>query len=666
MSNDKREEIRARVQATSKDEVILEEMIRRGFWRENAGQPSLPAELIKRQGEVRRELDGLAKDAAAYEDPERALKRIRLDRMKAARERRVETKKKRAKARYDRATAWHQRQGKAVTHLGDDVSSALHGAEGKAERLAQLKLPAIADPAGLATAMGIKLGELRFLAYDRKVAKVDHYRRFTIPKKTGGVREISAPMPRLKRAQYWIMKNILEPLPGHAASHGFRTQRSILTNANPHAGQRVVINIDLKDFFPTITYARVKGFFVSLGYPEKVAAPLALICTDAERDQLRIDGQTWNIARGERRLPQGAPTSPAIANQIANRLDKRMTGAAKATGFTYTRYADDMTFSGNVAPGSVQVDRLLWQLRQIAEAEGFTFNDKKTRVMGAGTRQDVTGLVVNKQPAVARHERRRFRAWLHGAEAARAKGTEVPAWTNAKGAHSDALGFASYLAMVDAKQGAPLVARTKAVYRGARNRPEHGPGDNGRDHNSGGIPESCGRRPCAKCQMVVSGRTGGAANGADRDTEVSRSSSAARSVRRAADHIRRRHGQNHAREPLGGRGRRGAATGIWFRGCAGASRQASAEAFDLVADESCLATLRGHSGLGPTPCSRRLVLDLARLFSRAWRTKLAGRRSFSAEHLLAASIGSRHRPNQSLALWSQACTRSAALGVDPR
>ena len=211
-------------------------MIRRGFWRENAGQPSLPAELIKRQGEVRRELDSLAKDAAAYEDPDRALKRIQIERMKAARERRVETKKKLAKARYDRAIAWHQRQGKAITHLGDDVSSALHGAEGKAERLAQLKLPAIADPAGLAAAMGIKLGELRFLAYDRKVAKVDHYSRFTIPKKTGGVREISAPMPRLKRAQYWIMKNILEPLPGHAASHGFRTQRSILTQCPSACG----------------------------------------------------------------------------------------------------------------------------------------------------------------------------------------------------------------------------------------------------------------------------------------------------------------------------------------------------------------------------------------------------------------------------------------------
>jgi RNA-directed DNA polymerase len=468
MSNDKREQLRSRVQATSKDEVILAEMIRRGFWRENAGQPSLPAELIKRQGEVRRELDTLAKDAAAYEDADRALKRIQVERMKAARERRVETKLKRAQARHERAVAWHQSQGKSIPHLGDDVSAALHGAEGKAERLAQLRLPAFTDAAGLATAMGIKIGELRFLAFDRKVARIDHYARFTIPKKTGGLREISAPMPRLKRAQYWILKNVLEPLPGHDASHGFRPKRSILTNAHPHAGRRVVINIDLKDFFPTITYARVKGFFVSLGYPEKVAVPLALLCTDAERDKLQVDGQTWNVARGERRLPQGAPTSPAIANQIANRLDKRMAGAAKATGFTYTRYADDMTFSGDAAPGSVQVDRLLWQLREIAKDEGFAFNDKKTRVMGSGTRQDVTGLVVNSQPAVARHERRRFRAWLHAAEAARLKGAEIPAWTNAKGAHSDALGFASYLAMVDAKHGGPLVARTKAVYAGAR------------------------------------------------------------------------------------------------------------------------------------------------------------------------------------------------------
>ena len=468
MSDDKRASIRARVQETSKDEVVLEEMIRLGFWRENAAQPSLPAELIKHQGDVRRELETLAKDASAYANPERALKLLQAERMKAARERRVETKLRNAKIRQDRATAWHARQGQEVTHLGEGVSAALQGATGKLDRLKALKLPVLEDAAGLAKGMGVKLGEVRFLAYNRKVSKVDHYARFTIPKRTGGVREIAAPMPRLKRSQYWILVNILEPLALHDAAHGFRAKRSILTNAAPHTGQRVVINLDLKDFFPTITYRRVKGFFVSLGYPEKVAAPLALICTDAERDKLAIDGQTWSVAREQRRLPQGAPTSPAIANLIATRLDKRMRGAASKLGFTYTRYADDMTFSGNAAPNATAVNRLLWQLGKIAEAEGFTFNAKKTRIMGSGTRQDVTGLVVNERPAVARHERRRFRAWLHASETARRSGAPLPAWTNAKGTPSDGLGFASYLAMVDSKTGPALVARTKALYAGAR------------------------------------------------------------------------------------------------------------------------------------------------------------------------------------------------------
>ena len=468
MSEDKRAAIRGRIAATSKDEVIFDEMIRHGFWAENAGQPSPPAELIKRQTEVRHELEALATDTYTFENKDRALKLLQAERMKAARDRRLETKIRRAKNRNERAAAWHQRQGQEITHLGDGVSAALAGAPARPERLATHGLPEIADAAGLATRMGIKIGELRFLAYSRKVSKVDHYMRFTVPKKTGGVREIAAPMPRLKRAQYWILGNILTPLTAHDAAHGFRAGRSILTNANPHTGRRVVINIDLKDFFPSITYQRVKGFFVSLGYAEKVAVALALICTDGEREKLHVDGQTWSIARGERRLPQGAPTSPAIANAIANRLDKRVIAAAHKLGFTYTRYADDMTFSGDAKPKSRDVGRLLWQLRKIAEAEGFTFNDTKTRIMGSGSRQDVTGLVVNQRPAVARGERRRFRAWLHNAEMARQTKSALPVWTNGKGVASDALGFAGYLAMIDAAHGAPLLAGTKAVVLGGR------------------------------------------------------------------------------------------------------------------------------------------------------------------------------------------------------
>lgn len=466
MSDTSREALRARINASSKDEVILEEMIRRGFWKPGEKMPTPPEELIKRQGEIRRELESLSADAASYQNSERALKKIQLERMKAARERRKETKLKNAKARYDRAHAWHDVQNTQITHLGENVSAALHGSAAKPERLEALNLPALNDPPALASAMGIQISELRFLAFNRTVSRIDHYSRFTIPKKTGGVREISAPMPRLKRAQYWILHNILMKIPGTAASHGFRPGHSIVTNALPHAGKRVVINIDLKDFFPTISYARVKGLFVSLGYAESVAASLALMCTNAERDKFEIDGRTWLVAREGRRLPQGAPTSPAIANIIASRLDKRMTGAAHKLGFTYTRYADDMTFSGDPSQGTDAVNKMIWQARLIAEAEGFTFNDKKTRVMGSGTRQDVTGLVVNVRPAVSRVERRRFRAWLHAAENAARERAPLPIWTNAKGAPSDPMGFASYLAMVDADRGAPLVRRTKAIVFG--------------------------------------------------------------------------------------------------------------------------------------------------------------------------------------------------------
>lgn len=469
MSTSRRQQLHARISDSSKTEVILEEMVRHGFWQRNDELPSLPEELLKQREELSRELVTLAADAHAYKNRETALKLLQKERMKAARERRQETKLRNAQARYDRALAWHQRQSSDITHLGDRVSAALHGVEARPERLAESGLPPLADPEALAAAMGIALGELRFLAYNRDVSRVDHYARFVIPKKTGGLREISAPKPRLKRAQYWILNNILAKIPGDEASHGFRPGRSIITNTSPHAGKRVVINIDLKDFFPTISYARVKGLFVGLGYAEKMAALLALVCTDAERDKVEVDGRTWSVAREGRRLPQGAPTSPAIANIIASRLDKRMAGAAKKLGFIYTRYADDMTFSGNVVPGTDAVNRMIWQARQIALDEGFKFNDKKTRVMGCGTRQDVTGLVVNAEPAVPRVERRRFRAWLHTAEKAVASGGEIPGWTNGKGALSEPLGFASYLAMVDREQGAPLVARTKAVM--ARTKP---------------------------------------------------------------------------------------------------------------------------------------------------------------------------------------------------
>src|SRR6185436_2006127 len=124
--------------------------------------------------------------------------------------------------------------------------------------------------AELAAAIGVSLGQLRFLAFAREVSTTTHYRRFTIPKRSGGVRVISAPRDRLKRAQHWILEQVLAPIAMADPAHGFVRGRSTVSNATPHVGAATVINVDLKDFFPTVTYPRVKGLFGKLGYSEEV------------------------------------------------------------------------------------------------------------------------------------------------------------------------------------------------------------------------------------------------------------------------------------------------------------------------------------------------------------------------------------------------------------
>jgi retron-type reverse transcriptase len=309
--------------------------------------------------------------------------------------------------------------------------------------------------------MGIGLGELRFLAYDRALATVSHYQRFTIPKKAGGLRAISAPMPRLKRAQYWILDAVLVHAGIHDAAHGFVPGRSILTNAALHVGRDVVVNLDLKDFFPTLDYRRIKGKFRGLGYAEPVATVLALLCTEPDVDEVEIDGQRLYAARGPRRLPQGAPTSPALTNLVCTRLDARLTGLAASLGFTYTRYADDMTFSAS-GEAAGKVGALLKYVHEIVAGEGFTVHPDKTRVMRRGRHQEVTGLTVNERVAVPRETLRRFRALLHGIER---HGPAGRRWGRSEGQAvlGAALGFARFVRMVTPEAGSPLVAQARRL-----------------------------------------------------------------------------------------------------------------------------------------------------------------------------------------------------------
>lgn len=456
-----RQELYDRIRESSRDEVILEEMIRLGFWPRDGEAPGDPAEEIRRRGELERMLRSLATERTRLQDPEAIKQAIRKQRMEESRRKRKETKERRLRERVERARAWRERKKREILYLGPEVSAGLNAGECDQAKLSQSGLPVAGTAAELAGAMEISVGELRFLAFARRTSTTTHYKRFTIPKKTGGRRLISAPMPRLKRAQEWILQNILEKVALHEAAHGFRRGRSIVTNARPHVGADVVINCDLKDFFPTVTYRRIKGLFRRLGYSESVATILGLICSEPEVDRVELDGRTWYVTRDERFLPQGAPTSPAITNIICRGLDARLTHTAGRLGFTYTRYADDMTFSGS-AEAAANAGRLLRRVRYTADKEGFQVHPDKTRVLHRSRRQEVTGLVVNQRVNVSRKVLRNFRATLFQIDR---DGPAGKHWGHSDDVIASIEGFANFVRMVDPEKGTAFQRQVQAVIR---------------------------------------------------------------------------------------------------------------------------------------------------------------------------------------------------------
>src|SRR5207248_236159 len=151
-----------------------------------------------------------------------------------------------------------------------------------------------------------------------------HYVQFTVPKKSGGTRTLSAPHRKLAAAQQWVLANVLNRLPAEPPAHGFVAGHSTLTNARPHSGRAVIINMDLEGFFPSITFPRIRSVFQRLGYSPAVATILALLCTECPRREVEYAGQRYYAATGPRGLPQGACTSTALSNQVARPLDKRL------------------------------------------------------------------------------------------------------------------------------------------------------------------------------------------------------------------------------------------------------------------------------------------------------------------------------------------------------
>jgi retron-type reverse transcriptase len=344
-------------------------------------------------------------------------------------------------------------------YLGPGVSSRLHLHVGDLDRLRQAGIPSIAAPADLAEALGVSLSRLRWLAYHNELASRVHYVLFEVPKRGGGSRTLMAPHRDLARAQRWIFDAILSRLTPHDAAQGFVRGRGTLSNASAHCGRAIVINLDLKDFFPGIGFPRVRAVFQRAGFSPAVATVLALLCTECPRTLLVRDGTTLHAACGPLGLPQGACTSPALSNLVALRLDRRLTGLARTMSATYTRYADDMTFSGGPnlagAPGA-----FLSRVGHIVRDEGFTLHPDKTRVLRQSTAQTVTGLVVNDRPKLRRSDIRRLRALLHRA---RHEGLAAQNRQNHPNFRAWLMGTIAYVGMSDPQLAQAFRAQLEAL-----------------------------------------------------------------------------------------------------------------------------------------------------------------------------------------------------------
>jgi hypothetical protein len=380
--------------------------------------------------------------------------------------------RKKAEARERRALKkliWLAYRATHLAHLGagiyyrDDEEERIDDKEKRQLRAKGNDLGGFETVDALATGIGVTLPELRWLSFHRDVTEHSHYHIWTIPKRDGSKRTITAPKPELKQTQRWLLQNVFEKLPVHHAAHGFLAARSIVSNAEKHAGADVVVKIDVKDFFPTITFRRVKGLLRKGGLPEGVATVCALLATEPPRETVTFRGRTLYVAQGPRSLPQGAPTSPAITNAICVRLDRRLAGLGRQLGFTYTRYADDLTFSFRKKDKKERapVGALLHGAAIILRSEGFRIHQKKTAVMRSGMTQRVTGMVINKAgegiPAarVPRETIRRLKAAIFNREKGKPpKGNETLA---------ELKGMAAFVHMADPKRGRALIDRITAL-----------------------------------------------------------------------------------------------------------------------------------------------------------------------------------------------------------
>jgi RNA-directed DNA polymerase len=289
-----------------------------------------------------------------------------------------------------------------------------------------------------------------------------HYHYHWLQCRGGKRRLLEMPKSRLKLIQRRILHEILDRVTPHEAAHGFRAGRSVVTYAAAHIGKQIVLRFDLRNFFASVRSSRVHALFRTVGYPRDVARVLAGLCCNRVPESVwqevapdvrrRPDEAAYRLFYRQAHLPQGAPTSPAMANLCAYRLDCRLDALARSLDATYTRYADDLAFSGGelLERGA---RRFQVQVGGIALQEGFELQMRKSRFMRQGVRQQLAGVVVNTRTNIRREDYDRLKAILtncirHG-----------PASQNRDG-HTDFRGHLAgriaYVAMLNPERGRRL------------------------------------------------------------------------------------------------------------------------------------------------------------------------------------------------------------------
>ncbi len=379
------------------------------------------------KAEIEKKLSHLKKEYQDTWDYEKIRSVVAQEIMKESLTRRAERKAERERQKQLKTQAWNKRKAENILFIGKGYSNLLAKKETNVQKLKENQMPVIETDRELANLLQIEYSTLRSLVYHRDVITFDNYYRFEIPKKSGGTRHIAAPKTQLKAAQRQVLEQILQKAEVSDLSHGFLKARSILTSAKTHhTSPDLLINIDLENFFPTITFERVRGLYQSFGYSGYIASLLAMLCTYCERMPLEIKGETKYIKISERVLPQGSPASPMITNIICRNMDKRIDGLCKKLGLTYTRYADDMSFSYMGDTENLAIGSFLNSINKIIESEGFHMKKEKTHILRKNNRQYITGIVINNEEiGVPKKWVKILKASIHNAEKLKDSGGSV-------------------------------------------------------------------------------------------------------------------------------------------------------------------------------------------------------------------------------------------------